>query len=291
MRLGRGHGLVVVVLRASCGVSTATPGAPTCPRRRPTSGPTPCRSCAVRRQPGHLLRLGAAGRLESATTDQRRLQPRRRGARSRRTRAARAGSQVDRQRPLHLGEQRGGGLRQVAVTGSADIDSADLSAIAGGPGPLRAGRGRVRRRPGLGGHPGRRHAAAARRRGGGRRSRPATPAAEPAAAPAPLPDAGSDFWRDRWGWLLAAAGLLLRRRAASSPWACVQRRRQLRGVGARAARRGREPPRVPGRRRDHRRAGAAGAGGRPARRSCSRSSSARPAAWCTSWRWSRSAAT
>ncbi|WP_431916910.1 hypothetical protein [Micromonospora wenchangensis] len=37
----------------------------------------------------------------------------------------------------------------------------------------------------------------------------ATPTADPAAATAPLPDAGSDFWRDRWGSLLAAAGLLL----------------------------------------------------------------------------------
>ncbi|WP_405114880.1 hypothetical protein OG559_11035 [Micromonospora sp. NBC_01405] len=37
----------------------------------------------------------------------------------------------------------------------------------------------------------------------------ATPAAVPGAAVAPLPDVGSDFWRDRWGWLLATAGLLL----------------------------------------------------------------------------------
>ncbi|MFI0791878.1 hypothetical protein ACH4OY_04120 [Micromonospora rubida] len=41
----------------------------------------------------------------------------------------------------------------------------------------------------------------------------AEPAATPAAAPgspvSPLPAAGSDFWRDRWGWLLATAGLLL----------------------------------------------------------------------------------
>ncbi|MGN9763935.1 hypothetical protein ACTMS2_02040 [Micromonospora sp. SD12] len=38
------------------------------------------------------------------------------------------------------------------------------------------------------------------------------PAPTPAAAtaePAPLPDAGSDLWRDRWGYLLAAIGLLL----------------------------------------------------------------------------------
>ncbi|MGC4788648.1 hypothetical protein ACLQ22_12555 [Micromonospora sp. DT178] len=35
-----------------------------------------------------------------------------------------------------------------------------------------------------------------------------TPAAATADAP-PLPDAGSDLWRDRWGYLLAAVGLLL----------------------------------------------------------------------------------
>ncbi|MEU6072401.1 hypothetical protein [Micromonospora sp. NPDC047074] len=38
------------------------------------------------------------------------------------------------------------------------------------------------------------------------------PAATPAAAsadPAPLPEAGNDLWRDRWGYLLAVAGLLL----------------------------------------------------------------------------------
>ncbi|MFI9642737.1 hypothetical protein ACIG87_22200 [Micromonospora sp. NPDC051925] len=37
----------------------------------------------------------------------------------------------------------------------------------------------------------------------------ATPPADPDATAAPLPDAGSDFWRDRWGTLLATAGLLL----------------------------------------------------------------------------------
>ncbi|WP_442933943.1 hypothetical protein [Micromonospora sp. CPCC 206171] len=38
------------------------------------------------------------------------------------------------------------------------------------------------------------------------------PAATPAPAatePSPLPESGSDLWRDRWGYLLAAAGLLL----------------------------------------------------------------------------------
>ncbi|KWV31548.1 hypothetical protein [Micromonospora rifamycinica] len=37
----------------------------------------------------------------------------------------------------------------------------------------------------------------------------ATPSADPDAVAAPLPDTGSDFWRDRWGTVLAAAGLLL----------------------------------------------------------------------------------
>lgn len=38
------------------------------------------------------------------------------------------------------------------------------------------------------------------------------PAAAPtpaAASPSPLPDPGEDLWRDRWGWLVGAAGLLL----------------------------------------------------------------------------------
>ncbi|MEH1098641.1 hypothetical protein [Micromonospora sp. CPCC 205561] len=33
--------------------------------------------------------------------------------------------------------------------------------------------------------------------------------ADPATPPAALPEAGSDFWRDRWGYVLAVAGLLL----------------------------------------------------------------------------------
>ncbi|MEU5721135.1 hypothetical protein [Micromonospora sp. NPDC047738] len=37
----------------------------------------------------------------------------------------------------------------------------------------------------------------------------ATPSADPAAPASPLPSAGDDFWRDRWGWLLAAVALLL----------------------------------------------------------------------------------
>ncbi|MGC4808019.1 hypothetical protein [Micromonospora sp. DT233] len=37
----------------------------------------------------------------------------------------------------------------------------------------------------------------------------APPSADPSASVAPLPGAGSDFWRDRWGWLLATAGVLL----------------------------------------------------------------------------------
>ncbi|MEU9505701.1 hypothetical protein AB0D32_05405 [Micromonospora sp. NPDC048170] len=51
--------------------------------------------------------------------------------------------------------------------------------------------------------------------------------AAPAATPAALPDAGNDLWRDRWGYLLAVAGLLLVTGllVAVGMW---QRRRQLR---------------------------------------------------------------
>ncbi|WP_433389081.1 hypothetical protein [Micromonospora sp. KLBMP9576] len=38
---------------------------------------------------------------------------------------------------------------------------------------------------------------------------PAATPAPGAATPAPLPEAGNDLWRDRWGYLLATAGLLL----------------------------------------------------------------------------------
>nr|WP_246158102.1 hypothetical protein [Micromonospora palomenae] len=59
------------------------------------------------------------------------------------------------------------------------------------------------------------------------------PAATPAAAgaaPSPLPAGGSDLWRDRWGYLLAAVGLLLVT-ALLVTVGLVQRRRQRRGVG------------------------------------------------------------
>ncbi|MGC1214247.1 MAG: hypothetical protein WA890_23680 [Micromonospora sp.] len=59
----------------------------------------------------------------------------------------------------------------------------------------------------------------------------ATPSAASAAAPGPLPAAGNDFWRDRWGWLLAAAGLLLLT-ALFITVGVVQRRRQPRVAGA-----------------------------------------------------------
>lgn len=40
---------------------------------------------------------------------------------------------------------------------------------------------------------------------------PAAPvaAAEPTVAPSPLPDAGSDLWRDRWGYFLTGSAMLL----------------------------------------------------------------------------------
>ncbi|MEV0808900.1 hypothetical protein [Micromonospora sp. NPDC050200] len=60
----------------------------------------------------------------------------------------------------------------------------------------------------------------------------AGPAPTPTAAtasPSPLPAAGSDLWRDRWGYLLAAAGLLLVT-ALLVTVGLVQRRRQRRPV-------------------------------------------------------------
>jgi hypothetical protein len=53
--------------------------------------------------------------------------------------------------------------------------------------------------------------------------------AEPAAAPSPLPTASNDLWRDRWGYLIAVVGLLLLA-ALFITVGVVQRRRQLRGV-------------------------------------------------------------
>ncbi|SCE68190.1 hypothetical protein GA0074695_0271 [Micromonospora viridifaciens] len=57
----------------------------------------------------------------------------------------------------------------------------------------------------------------------------ATPTAAPVAAPSPLPDAGNDFWRDRWGFLLGAVGLLLL--AALLVTVGVVQRRKLRAPG------------------------------------------------------------
>ncbi|SCG48787.1 hypothetical protein [Micromonospora inositola] len=57
----------------------------------------------------------------------------------------------------------------------------------------------------------------------------ATPSTGPAAASSPLPAAGSDFWRDRWGWLFGTVGLLLLA-ALFLTVGVVQRRRQLRAA-------------------------------------------------------------
>ncbi|MBM0229924.1 hypothetical protein JNW87_35240, partial [Micromonospora sp. ATA51] len=51
----------------------------------------------------------------------------------------------------------------------------------------------------------------------------------PAAAPARCRPPGNDFWRDRWGSLLATVGLLLLA-ALFVAVGVVQRRRQLRGA-------------------------------------------------------------
>ncbi|MGN9774946.1 hypothetical protein ACTMS0_04095 [Micromonospora sp. H33] len=56
-----------------------------------------------------------------------------------------------------------------------------------------------------------------------------------AADPAPLKDAGSDLWRDRWGWLIGAAGLLLITVLLVTV-GLVLRRRQRREVDAPAVR-------------------------------------------------------
>lgn len=56
----------------------------------------------------------------------------------------------------------------------------------------------------------------------------ATPAPG-AASPSPLPDAGNDLLRDRWGWLLAAVGLLLCA-ALLIGVGVARRRRERRGV-------------------------------------------------------------
>lgn len=53
--------------------------------------------------------------------------------------------------------------------------------------------------------------------------------AAPAAAPSPLPAAGNDLWRDRWGYTLAVAGLLLVT-ALLFTVGFVQRRRQRRAA-------------------------------------------------------------
>ncbi|MFR9777960.1 hypothetical protein ACL02O_18140 [Micromonospora sp. MS34] len=55
----------------------------------------------------------------------------------------------------------------------------------------------------------------------------AAPSVDPTASASPLPDAGSDFWRDRWGWLVAAVGLLLLATLFIAAGA-VQRRREHR---------------------------------------------------------------
>ena len=172
-------------------------------------------------------------------------------------------------------------------------------------GPLRAGR----RAPFLddpGPGPSTRAAmilSAARRRARASPSRPRPPSAGPSAAPAPLPDAGNELLPGPVG---PAAGD-----------AAVRRRRAVPRPDGRPPRRIARPNGPPPRRRhacrneapltapdDPRlrwlpdtatrgagRPGRAAGGAWPARRSCSRSSSARPAASSTSSRWSRSAPT
>ncbi|MDO3706031.1 hypothetical protein Q3W71_30615 [Micromonospora sp. C28SCA-DRY-2] len=70
---------------------------------------------------------------------------------------------------------------------------------------------------------------------------PAAAPTEAATAPSPLPETGSDLWRDRWGYLLAAVGLLLVT-ALLVTVGVVQRRRQRAQRGAVPAQRaGRAP--------------------------------------------------
>ncbi|MEO3775719.1 hypothetical protein ABGB16_02480 [Micromonospora sp. B11E3] len=67
----------------------------------------------------------------------------------------------------------------------------------------------------------------------------AAPAADPTASRAPLPDAGTDLWRDRWGYLIATGALLLVT-ALFVTVGLVQRRRQLARAAAAASGRTRE---------------------------------------------------
>ncbi|MFG1949817.1 hypothetical protein [Micromonospora sp. NPDC048830] len=68
---------------------------------------------------------------------------------------------------------------------------------------------------------------------------PAATPAPAAAAPSPLPDAATDLWRDRWGYLIAAGALLLVT-ALFVTVGLVQRRRQLAKATATASGRTRE---------------------------------------------------
>ncbi|MGR6316536.1 hypothetical protein Q2K19_10375 [Micromonospora soli] len=114
----------------------------------------------------------------------------------------------------------------IRVTGSDDIDLADLSAIESGLGRFGLDEDAFVDDPGW----------AATRAAttlpllaaeAGLAAPAAAPSAGPSAAASPLPDAGSDFWRDRWGWLLATAGLFLLA-ALLVTVGVAQRRRQLR---------------------------------------------------------------
>jgi hypothetical protein len=126
---------------------------------------------------------------------------------------------------------------RIAVTGSPDLDSADLSRIESGLGRLGLTEDVFVDDPGW----------AVTRAAvmlpllavEAGLAEPADTPVPAAAGPSPLPDAGSDYLRDRWGWLLATVGLLLLA-ALFVTVGVVQRRRQLRvaapaqrtGVGA-----------------------------------------------------------